>query len=89
MLLVIPCFEGPHIYLTGGIFTTVTGSSASMLSFVNSTTGRWSAPYFTNSECAVKDNSVDAFTTPLSLHNSVVFLYFETMLYSHTILSGR
>ena len=74
MLYVISWFVGPPIELTGGIFTTRTRLSASIPSFVNSTTGRRSAIYFTNSECAAKDTSFDKFSTPLSLHDCVDLL---------------
>ena len=38
MFPIIPYFEGSPLNLTGGIFTTGTGLSASMFSFVNIST---------------------------------------------------
>ena len=64
----ISCFVGPHIELIDGRFITETGLSVSMLYFVNRTTGRWSAPYVTNSDCAAKDTSFDELSTSFSLH---------------------
>ena len=46
---VIPYFVRPHIKLTCGRLTTITVLCASIISFVNRTTGKWSAPSFTNS----------------------------------------
>ena len=43
MLPVLPCLLGPPIKLTGLRITTGTGLSAHILSFVNRTTGWWSA----------------------------------------------
>ena len=63
MLPVLPCFVEPPINLTGRIFTTGTGLSASIFYFVNITTGIWSALYFTITECGDDDTSVDAFST--------------------------
>ena len=51
------------VNLTGGIFTTGTFLSESVLSFINIINGRWSANYITNDECAVKDTSVDVLST--------------------------
>ena len=50
---------GVTINLTGGRFTTGTGLSASIISFVNMNTGIWYDPSFINSECDTKDTSVD------------------------------
>ena len=88
MFHTLPFFVGPPINLTCGIFTTGTFLSVSMLSFVNSTTVRWYAPYFTNDECDNKDTYVDALSTLLSLHYSVALLYCEKILYSRIILAG-
>ena len=89
MLHVPPLFLGTPINPTGGIFTNGKGLSASIPSFVNSTTGIWSAPYFINAECATKDTPFDAFSTSFSLHDSVDLLYCDSILHSHIILSGR
>ena len=64
---------GPPIKLIGERITTGTGLSAPILSFVNKTTGYWSANSFTMAECAAKNTSVDALSTSLYLHNSVAF----------------
>ena len=61
MVYVIICLVGAPINLTVGIFTTGTGLSAYIFSFVNITTGRWSALYFTITQFASNDNYVDAF----------------------------
>ena len=55
MFPVLPWFVVMPINFTGGIFTTGTGLSASMLYFVNRTTGRWSVPYVANYDCDSKD----------------------------------
>ena len=89
MFPVITWFEGTTINLTDGIFNCETGLSASMLSFVNRTTGWWYDPYFTISGCANKETFVDAFSTSLFLHNSLVLLYRDRMSYSDIILSGQ
>ena len=73
MLLIIPSLVGDPVNLTGGIIATVTGLSASILSFLNRTTGWWSAIYFTVAECTAKDLTVDAFSMSFSLHDSVDF----------------
>ena len=73
MFLFLPWFLGPPINLTGGIFTSGTGLYASILSFVNRTTGIWFATSFTNSNCDTKDNSVDTLSTSLYLHNYLDF----------------
>ena len=80
---------GPPINLIGGIFITVTGLSASIIYFVNRTTGRCSAPYFTIDEYASKETYVDALSTSLSLHNSVALLYYGRISNSHIILDGQ
>ena len=59
MLPFLPCLLGTPINLTGVIFTTGKSLSASIFSFVNKTTVRWSALYFTISGFYVKDTSVD------------------------------
>ena len=88
MFNVLPCFEGPHINLTGGRFTTITGLSASMLYFVNRTTGWWSAPSFTIDGCACKETSGDAIYTSLLLHDSGALLYCDSISHYHIILAG-
>ena len=88
MLPIIYQFMGPPINLTGGIFTTVTGLSESILYFVNWTTVRWYYPYFINDECASKENSVDALSTSFYLHNYVALLYCGIIPKSQIILSG-
>ena len=88
MFPALPCFEGPPINLTGGIFTTTTGLSASVFSFLNITTGWWYAPSFTSSGRASKESSVGALSTSLFLHDYVALLYHESMSYSHIILSS-
>ena len=75
MIPVLPSLVAPPINLTGGRVTTGTGLSKSILSFVNRTTGWWSSISFTITECVEKDNSVDAFSISLSIHDSVAFLY--------------
>ena len=60
-----------------------------MLSFVNITTGWWSAPSFTIAKCAVKETSVDAFSASLNLHDYVALLYCDSMSHSHIILAVR
>ena len=89
MLPVLSCFVGTPINLTGGIFITGTGLSASILSFVNRTTGQWSATYFSNDKCAAKDTSVDSFSTSFSIHNYVALLYHKIKLYYHIILDQQ
>ena len=89
MLPVILFFVGPPINHTGGRFTTRIGSYASILSFVNRTTVRLSTPYFTNSQCSSEDTSIDAYSTSSFLHDSVDFLYLNSILRSHIILSER
>ena len=79
---------GEPIKLTGGRFTTGTGLYSSVISFVNRTTGRRSAPYFTISKCDAKGTYVDAFSVSFSLHDSVEFLYRGIISHSHIILSG-
>ena len=51
MMPVIYCFVGTPINLTSGGFSTGTDLSASILYFVNRTTGGWQATYFTNDMC--------------------------------------
>ena len=43
-------FVGPHINLTGGIFTTLTRLSTSIIYFVNRITDRWASLSFTNAD---------------------------------------
>ena len=88
MFPIITCFVGPPMKLTGGRFTTGTGLSAYMFSFVNITTDRWSASSFTIYECDSKKTSVDTLSTSLLLHNSVALLYCGSMSHSHIILAG-
>ena len=88
MLPVIICLVGTPINLTGGIFTTGTGLSASMLYFININTVWWSAPYLTIDGFASKENYVDALATSLFLHNYVALMYRDSMSHSHIILSG-
>ena len=88
MLPVLQCLVGTPINLTGGIITNGTGLSAPIFYFVNRTIGLWSALSSATSKCATKDTSVNAFSTSLSLHNSVALLYCESMSHSHIILSG-
>ena len=76
------------INFTGGIFTTGTGLSASMLYFVNGSTGSWPAPYVTNYDCAAKDTYFDALYTSLSLRYYVTLSYRGIMFHYHIILSG-
>ena len=61
MFPVIPCFVVPPANFNDGIFPTKIILSASKISFVNITTGRLSAPSFTNADYAAKETSVDAF----------------------------
>ena len=89
MLPVIPSFKGPPINLTGEIFSTGIGLSASMLSFVNSTTESWYNPSFTIYACVAKETSVDAFSTSIFLHDYVALFYRDSMSHYHIILSGR
>ena len=74
MLTVVPCLVGPPIKTTSGIFTTGTGLSVSIFYFANRTTGWWSTTYFTITECAYNDTSVDELSTSLSLHDYVDLL---------------
>ena len=74
MLPVITFLVGPPINLTGGRFPTGTGLSTSILYILNSTTGWWSAPFFTITECDSNDNSTDALYTSLYLHDYVALL---------------
>ena len=78
---------GPHINLTGGRFTTGTDLSESIFSFVNRTTSRWSAPYFTTDECASKYTYVDEFSTSFSRHDFESFLYHDRISHSQIILA--
>ena len=64
---------GQPLNLKGGRFTTGTGLSASILFFVNISTGRWSAISFTITQCASNDTSVDALYTSFYLHGYVDF----------------
>ena len=89
MLPVLPCLVGLPINLIDGIFITGTGLSASIFSFVNRTTDRWSAIYFIITECAANDTSFDSLSTSLSLHDYVDLLYRENISHSHIILFGR
>ena len=89
MIHLLPCFVVTPINLIGGRFTTGTGLSVSILYFVNRTTGRWSAPYFTNAWCADKDTYVDVLYTSFSLHDSVALLYCNIISNPHIILAGR
>ena len=88
MFPVLPWFEGQPINLAGGIFTTGSGLSASMLYFLNRTTGWRSATAFTISTCYANYTSVDAFSTSLFIHYSIDLLYCESMSHSHIILAG-
>ena len=89
VLPVIPWFLGPPINLISGRFTTVTCLFASVLYFVNRTTGIWSYIYFTNAECASKDTSSVELYISLSLHDSVTLLYRNSMSHSDIILYVR
>ena len=89
MLPVLSWLVGPPINLTGGIFTTGTGLSAFIWSFVNRTTGWWSAPSFTIAYFSANETSVDAFSMSLSLQYSVALLYRDSMSHSHIILVCR
>ena len=80
---------GPHINLTGGIFTTGTGSSASILSFVNRTNGRWYTPSFNITKCAAKATYVYALSTSFYLHDFVALLYCDSIFNSHIIPAGQ
>ena len=88
MLPVLPFLMGPHMNFIGGLFLTKIGLSVSKLSFLNMTTGRWSATSFTNAKCAIKDTSIYSFSTPLSLHNYVAFFNRKSILHSHIILDS-
>ena len=85
---IIICLVVPPIKLIGGVFNSGTGLSASILPFANRTTGSWSNPYFTNSECAAKGTFIDEVSISLSLHASVAFLYCENISHSHIIPAG-
>ena len=89
MMLVLPWLMVPPINLTGGRFTTGTGLFASILSIVNRNTIRWSALIFTISGCDAKDTSVGVLSTWLYLHDFVAFLYWDSILNSHIILTVR
>ena len=89
VLLVLYCFEGPPINLTGGRFITGTSLSQSMFSFVNKTTAWRYAPSFTIDGCSDKKTSIDEFSVSLFLQNSVALLYRDSMSHSHIILAGR
>ena len=54
ILPVLLCLVGPPINFTGGRFTTGTDLSVFIFFFLNRTTGRWSALYFTITECATR-----------------------------------
>ena len=73
MLPFIPWFVVPLANFKGVRFITKIGVSASRLSFVNSTTGVWSAPSFTNADYSDKYTYVDAFSASFSLHDFVSF----------------
>ena len=62
MMIALPYFVVPSTNITGDRFTTGTYLSASIISFVNSTTGGRYAPYFANCRFASKDNSIDSFS---------------------------
>ena len=79
----------PAMNFNGVIFPTKIGLSTSKLSFVNRTTGRWSAPYFSYDKCSSKVNYSDALSTLLSLHYYIDFLYCGIIPHAHIILSGR
>ena len=71
---------GTSIYVRCMVFTTGPGLSASILYILNRNTGIWSTTYFINDECDAKDTSVDAFSTSFYLHDSVNFLYSDSIL---------
>ena len=89
ILIFLPWLVGIHINLTGGIFTTGTDLSSSILSFVNINTVRWSDPYDTIAEDAYKETSVDEFSTSLSLHGYVALLHHGRISHYHIILYIR
>ena len=86
---VLPWLLGAPVNLTGWIFTTGTGLLASIFSFVNRTTDRWSAISFTITECSANDTSVNSFYTSFSLHSSVALFYRDIISHFHIILSGQ
>ena len=74
MMPVLACLVGAPINIAGGRFTTRTGLSTSIFSFVNRTTGRWSAHSFTITENADNYTPVDELSTLLSLHDFVALV---------------
>ena len=92
-LPVLGCFLLPPINLTGGKFTTGTVLYVSILSFVNGTTGRCSAPSFKNDECAasVLRRTLILMHYPHNFPSTILLLCFTATLYCTTtssLLSG-
>ena len=74
MLPVLPCFDGPHIKLADGVFTTGTCLSESIFYFLNIATVRWSDLSCTITKCAAKYTSYYAFSISFLSHDSVALL---------------
>ena len=63
MVPIIPWFVVSPAKLNSGIFTTTIVFFAYKIYILNRTTGRWSAPSFTNVEFTSKDTSIDELST--------------------------
>ena len=87
-MLVLTLFLVPPENFNGWRFLTKVGLYVYKIYFVNRTTGIWSAPSFTNDECADKNTSVDKTSTSFSLNDYMSLLYRDIILRSPTILSG-
>ena len=89
MLPILPWLVRTHINFKVGIFTTGIVLSASILSFVNRPTGRWSSTSLNISDCDTKYTYVDALSASLSLHDYMALLYRDSISHSHKIFYGR